>query len=175
MPVDGLESFDLRVVVELAGLPRRVDDGSRADEQVGQRRLAALLEVGIEPPLDRIDVIGGDELARPALEHRIVGEQDSRLDADRPGAAAVGDLGQGDRGVRHHAGGRGEVVELVEPFEDDVGDAARVEVGDLLGIEDRDVGQGEAQDLGLVGAGEGRLERGDDQQRGGEAERGAKA
>ena len=94
---------------------------------------------------------------------------DSRLDANRPGAAAVGDLGQRDRGVRHHAGRGGEVVELVETLEDHVGDAARVEVGDLLRVEDRDVGQAEAQDLGIVGPrGRGEQGRGE-QRRGGEA------
>ena len=147
VPIDRLQPFDRRVVVELAGLPCRVDDRPHAEQQVGERGVAAALEVGIQPALDRIDVVLGDELARLPFERGVGGEQDSGRDPDRPGAAAVGDVGHGRGGVGHHPRRRGEVVELVETFEYRVRHARGVQVRDLLRIEIGDVRQRESQHL----------------------------
>ena len=90
--VERAQALDRRVEIELARLLRRLDDGPRAEDQVGEDRTAGAASVGIEPALVRIDVVLGGELARLALERRIVGEQDSALQPDRPHAAAVRDF-----------------------------------------------------------------------------------
>ncbi len=139
--VERAQAFDRRVVVHLrAGLARGVDDRARADDQLGERRVAAVAQVGVEMALDRIHIVLGDQLARLGLEHRIVGEQDSLLHAHRPRLAAVGHLGHRLGGVGDDLGRRGEIVELVERFEDVARDARRIEIGPLLRVEARDVG-----------------------------------
>ncbi len=145
------QALDRRVVVEpAAGLARRVHDRPGTYDQVGERRIAAGAQVRVDRPLDRVHVIGGDELARLALERRGVGEEDSLPQSDRPGLAVVGDRRHRFGGVRDYLRARRQVFELVQRFEDRRGDARGVEVGSLLRIETRDVGRGDAEYLGRV-------------------------
>ena len=146
--VDGAQTLDRRVVVEArARLARGVDRRARTDDEVGQRRVAARLQVRVEPALERVDVIGGDELARLPLEHRIVAEPNAFSQTDRPAAAVVADLGQRRRRVWNHPHGVREVRILVKTLEDLLGDAHREKVADLLRVEPADVVGRNAQDL----------------------------
>ena len=139
---------DRGVVVEMrTRLARRVDDRARADDQVCQRRVPAAAQVGIDRPLDRVDVVRRDELARLALERRVVGEQDSVAQADRPGLAVVGDHRHRGRGAGHDLRSRRQVFVFVERLEDGTRDARRVQVGALLRIEARDVVRCDPQHL----------------------------
>ena len=82
-----LQPFDAGVVVEFrVRLARRIDDGTRPDDEVGQRGVAALAQVRVERALDRVDIVGCDEFPRLALEDGVVREQDSLLHAHRPRA-----------------------------------------------------------------------------------------
>ena len=156
VPVDRAQAFDRRVVVELpAGLARHVDDRPSADDEVGQRGIATAAQIRIEPPLDRVDVVLGNELARP-LERRIVGEADALLQPDRPGPTAVGELRHRLGGVRHDARRVRQIVELVEALENVRCDARGAQIRALLRIQAGDVAQRNAQHLAHVGGKRGR-------------------
>ena len=153
---DGVQSLDRSIVVEFrAGLAGRVDDRAGADDQVGHHRVAAPAQIRIEPALHRVDVIVGDELARLAVERRIVGEKDARLQVDLPGLAAVRDLRR--PGSRHwrEPGGRIQVVPVVEAFEDREGHALRGNRRCLLRIERVDIGRRDVQHLVRIGGARG--------------------
>jgi hypothetical protein len=164
-----LQPFDAGIVVEFrVRLARRIDDGTRPDDEVGQRGVATLAQIRVERPLDRVNIVGGDEFPRLALEDGVVREQDSLLHAHRPRAAVVGDRGHRLRGVRNHLRARGQVLELVHRLEDRSRDARRVEIRSLLGIEARDVVHRDAQHLFHVRAGIGRArQQGEQRQRDG--------
>src|SRR5439155_19417710 len=54
------QPFDGSIEVELARGARRVDDGSRADDEVGKNRRSATAAVRVQPPLVRVDgIVGG--------------------------------------------------------------------------------------------------------------------
>ena len=140
--VDRREAFDRRVVVELAARARRVDDLVGADHlalQVPRERRA---DARIEQPLPRVDVIGGRQLAAPAVEGRIVGEIDAGPDANGPRAAAVVDLRQCRRGAGHALVRTGEVIEAVQRLEDRPLHVVGIQVARRLRIEAR-LGDGE--------------------------------
>ena len=90
--VDGLESRDLRVVVELAAvLLRLLGQFVEADDLAFEQPRPRRMDRRVHQPLQRVDVIVGDELALDALERRIGREVDALLDLERVGLAVVGD------------------------------------------------------------------------------------
>src|SRR6185436_8277953 len=77
--VERAQALDRRVEVELARGLRLLDYRPRAEDEIGEDRLAGAPAVGGEPALVRVDVILGGELARLAAEDRVVVEQDPAL------------------------------------------------------------------------------------------------
>ena len=72
--VDRLQALDRRIVVEVPGCLRFLDHRIGAGEASVDHLQRVRAHLRIEDALDRVDVVGGDELALLALEHRIVGE-----------------------------------------------------------------------------------------------------
>ena len=164
VPVERVHAFDGGVVVDFGpGLAGRVDHRAHPDDEVGEQRFAAAAQVGVEVALDRVDVVGGDELPRPAAEGRVVGEQDPRLQPDGPRLAVRGDLGRAGRGVGDRLRRAAEVVPLVHRLEDRRADDVRVGVLPLLRVEGVDVAGGEPQHLRRVGGRRGKADH--DEQR----------
>ena len=138
--VDHVHALDHRVVVErrargqgaLAQLGQAGQAGAREDVEVA--RVPARVEVALE----RVDVVGRDELARAPLEGRVVGEEDARAQPERELREVGGDLGQRRRSVRHQAHGAREVVEGERRLQDVGDDGVGVQraVG-LRGVEAR--------------------------------------
>ena len=85
--------------------------------------------------LERIDVVGGDEFALPALERRVVGEVDAGFDAHRPDAVVGRHLWETVRGVRLDLRRPRQMVVVVQAFEDVRRDGARVQVRDARRVE----------------------------------------
>ncbi len=110
------------------------------------------LKVGIQPAFHRVHVVFGDKLPRLAVECRVIGKMDPRLEPDQPRPAAVGNLGHRARRHRRQAGRRAEIVPVVESFEDRGGHSLRRNVGRLLRIEGVDVGRCDAENLVRVGS-----------------------
>ena len=88
------------------------------------RRQVRALPARIEDALDRVDVVGGDELAPLAAERGVVREIDARLDPDREDLEVVGDLGHGRRGRWPQAHRARQELVLVRRLEDVGGDRA---------------------------------------------------
>ncbi len=133
--VDRLKARDRLVVVELAALLRRCDEVLHADEATVEHLHRVRAHPRVHHPLPRVDVVLGRQLALLPLERRVVGEIDARLDADRPGLPAVGDLGQRDRGVRDELVRPRQVVVLVGRVEDHAVDRVAVDVARRGGVE----------------------------------------
>ena len=179
VPVDRLHPGELAVVVELAALLRRGDLLVEADELALDQERPRRADSRVGEPLQRIDDVVGDKLARLALEHRVRREPDALPEPDRPGAAVVGDLRQRLGGQRHDLRGLREVVVGVQRLEDRLDDRAGVEVVHRGGVE-AGLGDGEyvADHLVRVGGGprrswERRAEGGEERRRGERDQRGA--
>jgi hypothetical protein len=150
--VERAQSFDRPVVVELrARLACRIDHGPRAGHQIGHQCRSPSAQIGVEPALQRIHVVGGDELARLAPERGVVGEENAGRKADRPGLAAIGDRRRSRGRDGRQLWGRGKVIVFVQAFEDRREHLVRRIVGELLRIEGLDVDRRQAQDLVRVG------------------------
>jgi hypothetical protein len=134
---------------------RGVDERPRAEHQVGDDRLATPPPVGVHPPLVRIDVVVGSELAPFAAERGFVGEIDSFLHPDRPRRATVGDLGQRGRRQRRQLRRRREVIPLVERLEDRHQHLEGRVVGITLRVERIDIRRSKVQDFRGIGGGGG--------------------
>ncbi len=150
--IDRLQPGDRRVVVEAPGLARPGDDRVGADEAAVDHLQRIRPHPRIEDALDRVDVIGGDEFAPLTLERRVVGEVDSRPDADRPPPAVGGDLGQRLRRVGHQLVRAGQVVVGVERVEDRPVDVVGERIAGGLRVEPG-LGDGERHAQHLAGVG----------------------
>ncbi len=150
--VERAQALDLRVVVELAralGLRERLVETREPvahEEDVGRAHLR------IDEPLHRVHEVVRGELALLSLEHRVVGEVDALLDADRPREAVGGDLGQRLRCARNDLVRPREVVVLVERVEDRRVDRVGVQVLRGLRIE-AGLGDDDRRTQHLVGIG----------------------
>ena len=134
--VERLQALDLPVVVELAALHRLGVELAQADDSlVLERRQAGALELGVVDALEGVDEVLGDELARLALEGRIVGEEDARPDLEGEGPEVLRDLGHRLGGERLQLERPGQVVVGEQRVEDVRGADARVDVADLGRIE----------------------------------------
>jgi hypothetical protein len=149
--VDGPQAGNLALVVERRALLQRLlAQRLEADQphflDAAPRR-ALVRRVG--EALQRIDIVGSDQLAGPALERRVVGEEDARADAKGPGAELVGGLRHGRRRQRPDLRRPCQAVVAVQRFEDVAGDGARIEVRQLHRVEPGlGHGEGVAQNLG---------------------------
>ena len=101
MAIDRLQTFDSRVVVELAVRFRSRDDLVRADKLAVEDLVRDGAHLRIEDALPRKNIVGGGELALRALERGIVAEIDARPDLDRPRLAVSRYLRERHRGVGH--------------------------------------------------------------------------
>jgi hypothetical protein len=134
--VERLQPFDLSVVVELAAFHRLGVELAQADDAlVLERRQARALELRVVDALERVDEILGDELARLALEGRIVGEEDARTDLEGEGPEVFRDLGHSLGDERLQLERPGQVVVGEQRIEDVSGANARVDVAELGRIE----------------------------------------
>src|SRR5436189_73078 len=78
------QALDGTIEVELARLRGLIDDGSRADDEIGDDRCAAATAIRIEPALVCVDVVFRRELAWLTLERGVVDEMNSMLQVNRP-------------------------------------------------------------------------------------------
>jgi hypothetical protein len=101
----------------------------------------------IDQALVRVDVILGDKLPRLALECGRLGEEDPVFQLDRPQLSAFGDYRQSLGRVGNHFCRFGQIVELIESFEDLGRDARRIKIGALLRVETGNVVGRNAQHL----------------------------
>ena len=135
--VECAQALQRRVVVEgLLAVQRLLAPFVEAhDAPVLHAREQRALGRRIGEAQDRVDVVLRHQFTRFALERRVVGEEDARLDAHRVLAPFVGDLGQRHRDDGHDLRGPREMVVTVETVEDVGGDDARVDVRHLRRVE----------------------------------------
>ncbi len=133
--IDYLKALDRLVVVECACAPSRgehfIEAGKLMLEDVERNRA----HLRVENPLDAVNVILGRQLARLALERRVVREKNPGRHLDRERAPAVGDFRQSRRRIRNEARRTCEIVIGVKRIEDRIADHERVVVVDGLRIE----------------------------------------
>src|SRR4029453_7495022 len=81
--VERAQALDLACVVERRTLERRGADLLHAEHAgVLEQVQAGALQPWVIEALDRIDIVGGDELARLATKRRVIHEVDPRADAE---------------------------------------------------------------------------------------------
>ncbi len=150
--VERAQAFERRVVVPRSALPGGGERFVEADEVALEEVEPVRAHLGIEDPLEAVDVVLGHELARLALEGRVGREANARPDLDRVRAALVGHLGQRRGSVGDHARRPREIIVDVERIEDAADDVERIGVVGRLRVEsvlgDR---KGDAQRLRHVG------------------------
>src|SRR4030095_12003678 len=163
--VESLQTLDRRVVIEGARGAGPREHVVQANQVLFQQIEPIRANLGIDDPLDRIDVVVGGELARLAFERGVRGKVDAALALYRVGPALVGDYWQALGGVRDKTDGPREIIVRVKRFEDRPAHVERVRVIDGLRIEavfgDRECN---VERLGHVGSGRRRGETGEHQQ-----------
>ena len=170
--VERAQAFERRVVVPRSALARRGERLVEADEVALEEIEPVRAHLGIEDPLEAVDVVLGHELARPALEGRIGREANARPQLDRVGAALIGHVGQRGGGIGNHARRTREIIVDVERIEnaadhvERIGVVGRLRVESVLGN-----GKGDAQRLRHVGRVRHRPRQGGDQDEGQAKER----
>ena len=129
--VDDFEPGHLGVVVEAFRLRGLVGDGIQADDLAVDQEPPRRAVGRIDEALDRIRVVGRDQLAALALERRVGLEVDSASYLEEVGLAAVGDFGQRLGSLRHQLDRSGEVVVRQQALVDGPHHLAGIIVGDL--------------------------------------------
>ncbi len=135
--VERANAFDLLVVVERRLAAARRIAQFRQAEQPGVLEDVDVFGVVLRvvEALDGVDVVLRDQLARPAAERRIVGEEDAGPDAEREAREVGGDLRHRRSGLQAQLQRPGEVVVRQRRLEDARHHRARIEVGDLHRVE----------------------------------------
>ena len=148
--VERAQAGNLGVVVERLALLHRLlaQLVQTQDLLVGEAGVARAFPARVEDSLERVHIVGGDQLALLAVERRVVGEIDAGLDAHGEGLEVGRDLGHLGSRLQLELHRPREVVVGQWRFEDVRGDGGRVEVRDLHRIE-AGLGhrEGVAQDL----------------------------
>ena len=131
------QALDLALVVEgLLAVERLLAQLGQADEaQVGDAGPAGRLERRVGKALEGEDVVSRRQLARLALEGRVVLKVDAAFDAHSEGAEIGRDLGHGLGRQRPDLHRPRQVVVAVQGLEDVRRDGARVQVGQLRRVE----------------------------------------
>jgi hypothetical protein len=140
--VQRLQPFNRRVVVEGLLLGHQPLAQFRQAQHLG---VFQAVEVGAFPlrvvmALQAVDIVFGHQFALLhhavlALEGRVVGEVDARLELESEGLEVVRHLGHGDQGVRPHARGLGQEFEFHGRVEQARHHGVRVQVADLRRVE----------------------------------------
>ena len=151
--IDDLEPRDRRVVVEFAGSSSALRAHLvRADDLAFDQPQPRALDRRIEQALERIRLIGGGQLARLALERRVGREEDSSLQLENVGRAAVFDRRHRLERPRHELHRPRQVVVVQHRLVDVIDDAVGARVGGELRIEAHfRAGEDDAQRLRRVG------------------------